>query len=169
MPKKGKQEIFFGHSTGANYLSSNEKKVSHLTICLKICKLLSGIREWNKHLLPFVHISIKKWVWEPFLHLLCDNGSKCGISMDCPVLRPIIRPWDHLYTFQLTNEFGNHLYTFQLANEFGNHFRIFSVIMVQSAESAWTVLYWEERTIIRPWDYAMLFFIIHICNMREQH
>ena len=28
-----------------------------------------------------------KWVWEPFPHLTCENGSECGIGMDCPALR----------------------------------------------------------------------------------
>ena len=27
-----------------------------------------------------------KYVWEPFPHLKCENGSECGIGMDCPVL-----------------------------------------------------------------------------------
>ena len=26
-----------------------------------------------------------KWVWEPFPHLNGENGSECGIGMDCPV------------------------------------------------------------------------------------
>ena len=26
-----------------------------------------------------------KYVWEPFPHLQCENGSECGIGMDCPV------------------------------------------------------------------------------------
>ena len=27
-----------------------------------------------------------KYVWEPFPHLKCENGSECGIGMDCPVI-----------------------------------------------------------------------------------
>ena len=26
-----------------------------------------------------------KYVWEPFSHLKCENGSECRIGMDCPV------------------------------------------------------------------------------------
>ena len=27
-----------------------------------------------------------KYVWEPFPNFKCENGSECGIGMDCPVL-----------------------------------------------------------------------------------
>ena len=33
------------------------------------------------------------------------------------------------------------------SNEFGNHFNIFCARMVQSAESAWTALYCENKTL----------------------
>ena len=34
------------------------------------------------------HMKIQrfKYVWEPFSHLKCENGSECGIGMDCPIL-----------------------------------------------------------------------------------
>ena len=44
-PKKiNKKIFFFVQSTRANYPSFNEKKVSHFTILLKICKFLKGTR-----------------------------------------------------------------------------------------------------------------------------
>ena len=51
-PKKGQKE-FFIHSTRVNYPSFNEKKVSHLTILLKICKFL---RELGNETFTFYHL-----------------------------------------------------------------------------------------------------------------
>ena len=33
-----------------------------------------------------MQIKIFKYVWKPFPHLKCENGSESGIGMDCPEL-----------------------------------------------------------------------------------
>ena len=34
----------------------------------------------------YMQINRFKYVWEPFPHFKCENGSECGIGMDCPAI-----------------------------------------------------------------------------------
>ena len=64
MPKKGQQEFFFCTLNKGQLL------------------MYSSIRS----LVMYMQIQRFKYVWEPFPHLKCENGSECGIGMSCPVL-----------------------------------------------------------------------------------